>query len=226
MNPISRKGGNKFLIFSLFLFALACIIFLSPLKNELTPKKFKQLADRLSGLPLFPLLYGAATAIGTWLMLPSFAFIVAAGLIFSPLPGIAVTWPAVTAGALLAFISGRTFLHDFIQRHIHRVRVLSRLNESTKHNGFLFSLIARLILIVPWNIFNYAASLTSVSWKSYTAGTALGILPAIIVMSLLGSAVKRARKQPEALIIPITCNIIIMISAILVKRKLWKNTRQ
>ena len=217
----ARTGhALKFLLFTAVLAAVVLVIFLTPLKDELAPERLKAFADRLSSARLFPLLYFLITAAGVSIMLPAFAFVAGAGLIFGPVQGALLMWPAVTAGALLAFLCGRSFLHDFVQRHIHRMKLLDKLNRSTHENGFLFSLIARLILIVPWNVFNYAASLTSVRWKDYALGTAIGILPEIVVMSMLGSAIKNADQKPHGLIIPVLCNIFIMAIAIIIKRKM------
>lgn len=216
-----RSGhALRFLIFSAVLAVVVLAVLLTPLKDELAPERLKDLADRLSSGKLFPLLYFLLTAAGVSIMLPAFAFVAGAGLIFGPVRGALLMWPAVTTGALIAFFCGRSFLHGFIQRHIHKMKLLDRLNKSTHENGFLFSLIARLILIVPWNIFNYAASLTSIRWKDYALGTAIGILPEIVVMSMLGSAIKNAGKKPQGLIIPIVCNIAIMSIALIIKRKM------
>ena len=222
MDKLQKKHTMKFILFTAILAGLLLVIFLTPLKKELNPERLKIMADHLSSSRAFPVLYFLIIALGVGLMLPAFAFVAGAGLIFGPVQGALISWPAVTAGALLAFACGRSFLHSFIHRHMHRMRLLNRLNRTTHENGFLFSLIARLILIVPWNVFNYAASLTSVSWKNYAAGTAIGILPEIVVMSMLGNAVKNAGKNPESLIIPLACNILIMTAAIIIRKKMKK----
>ena len=56
----------------------------------------------------------------------------------------------------------------------------------SQDNGALALLIARCIPIVPFFALNYAAGLSGMKWSTYNAVTAIGILPAILTLSIAG----------------------------------------
>lgn len=217
MPPAAHR--RRFLLFSLFLAGMGALFFLTPLRRELTPEKLHALALSLRGAPLLPVLYAPLLALAIAAVLPAFPFVIASGLVFGPLPGMALSLLGVAGGTLLAFASGRSFLHGFVQRHIRRSPRLTRLDALTHRNGFLFTLLARLVIIVPWNLFNYAASLTSIRFRDYAAGTLIGILPEIAVMCLLGDALANLDKNPQGIILPLSLNLVILAIAWLVKRR-------
>jgi hypothetical protein len=57
-----------------------------------------------------------------------------------------------------------------VQRHISRSPRLARLDALTQERLPLFALLARLVIVVPWNLFNYAASLTSIRFQRLCGG--------------------------------------------------------
>jgi uncharacterized membrane protein YdjX (TVP38/TMEM64 family) len=47
-------------------------------------------------------------------------------------------------------------------------------------------LLSRFVPVISFNLINYAAGLTAISWWTFTWATALGILPLTFLMVLLG----------------------------------------
>lgn len=47
-------------------------------------------------------------------------------------------------------------------------------------------LIGRLIPVIAFNLINYAAALTGISWWTFLWATGIGILPLTILLSVLG----------------------------------------
>ena len=50
-------------------------------------------------------------------------------------------------------------------------------------------LLSRLIPVVAFNLINYAAGLTQISWFTFTWATGIGILPLVIVLSVAGESI-------------------------------------
>ena len=54
-------------------------------------------------------------------------------------------------------------------------------------NGFLASLVVRLVPFAPFVVVNMAAGVTPIGALDFAAGTAIGILPKIVLTSLAGT---------------------------------------
>ena len=57
----------------------------------------------------------------------------------------------------------------------------------------------RLIPIMPYGLVNFAAGLTSVSFKDYVLGTTLGTVPSVLPFVLLGSSGLKALRTGDVL---------------------------
>jgi uncharacterized membrane protein YdjX (TVP38/TMEM64 family) len=112
---------------------------------------------------------------------PSEFIAVANGMVFGFAKGVAVTWIGAMAGAVLAF---------GLVRFLGRPLVLKKLSEKQEHRleewmdlrGTDALLIGRLIPAISFNLMNYGAGLSPVSWWTFLWTTGLGILPLTILM--------------------------------------------
>jgi SNARE associated Golgi protein len=62
-----------------------------------------------------------------------------------------------------------------------------RMSLWSQHRGAAVLLVARLIPMIAFNLINYVAALTEMSWWSFLWATGLGILPLVILPSVLGN---------------------------------------
>lgn len=119
---------------------------------------------------------------------PAEILAVANGMIFGPLWGTIVTWVGAMLGASLAFavarLLGRPFVETLMtERHHH---VLEAWNE---RRSVVALLLSRLIPVISFNLINFAAGLSKVSWWTFIWTTGLGILPICIVAVLVGAGI-------------------------------------
>lgn len=135
---------------------------------------------------LGPVAFVLAYAALTVLLVPAAAASVVAGVLFGPVWGTVLTLIGATAGATGAFA---------LARHGGRERARRRFGDRVERvdgwlagRGFGAVLVARLMPIVPFNAFNYAAGLTSIRTRDYVLGTAIGIVPGTIAFVALGDA--------------------------------------
>jgi uncharacterized membrane protein YdjX (TVP38/TMEM64 family) len=88
-------------------------------------------------------------------------------------------------GAYLAFGLARWLGRPFVLAMVgerHRV-VVDRWAAEQGGPALLFS---RFLPVISFNLINYAAGLTTISWWTFTWATALGILPLTCLMVLMG----------------------------------------
>jgi len=72
-------------------------------------------------------------------------------------------------------------------------------------NGFIASLIVRLVPSAPFIVVNMAAGVTPMRFSHFLAGTAIGIIPKIALTAFAGNSIVQAMKgggyQPFILLI-------------------------
>lgn len=124
----------------------------------------------------------------SFLPFPSELITLANGMVFGPLWGSVVTWIGAMLGAVSTFglvrLLGRPFVHRMLsENQLHR---LSRWSSS---RGGVALLIARLVPVIAFNLLNYAAALTEISWWSFIWATGLGILPLTIALNVFGAGI-------------------------------------
>lgn len=145
-----------------------------------------QIAETIRGLGP----WGVAASIGLMILhsfvpFPAEILGVANGLVYGTLAGTAVTWSGAMLGAYLSFGLARLLGRPFVQRIVSE-RTLESMDRWTEREGGLTLLICRLIPLIAFNVINYAAGLTRVSWWTFTWSTGLGILPVTVLMAALG----------------------------------------
>lgn len=133
------------------------------------------------GLIAFAALYAAVTLVPV----PKAVFSLAAGALFGIAPGLAAVMVGAVTGSVLAFGIGRVLGRDAV-RAVRGDR-MRRLESLLTPRGLVAVLVARLIPVVPFTAFNYAAGATPVLLRDYLVGTVLGILPGTTAYVALGA---------------------------------------
>jgi uncharacterized membrane protein YdjX (TVP38/TMEM64 family) len=114
---------------------------------------------------------------------------IAAGMCFGAVWGTILTWIGAMVGALLAFgLSrklGRPFVADLLAP-----KQMARIDNWSSATGISALIVVRLIPVIAFNLVNYAAGITRVSWWRFTWTTALGILPMTVLMAVLGEQMR------------------------------------
>jgi uncharacterized membrane protein YdjX (TVP38/TMEM64 family) len=122
--------------------------------------------------------------------LPGSILTVAAGLLFGLPFGVALTSAASTLGACAAFAVGRFAARGWVAQRVATRPRFHALVAAAGSRGFLFVLLARLSPLVPYNLLNYALSVTSVRFRDYVLATWLGMLPITVLYVYTGSIAK------------------------------------
>lgn len=119
---------------------------------------------------------------------PAEILAMANGMVYGPLWGTVITWTGAMLGAYLAFGLARWLGQPFVLAMVgerHRVVV----ERWTAEQGGPTLLFSRLVPVISFNLINYAAGLTTISWWTFTWATALGIVPLTFLMVLMGDRI-------------------------------------
>lgn len=167
----------------LVLAALAAATFLLPVKDWTIQLAEWARGTGAIGVTVFVLAYIVSTVLG----LPGSILTLAAGFAYGPVWGLAIASPASVAGATCAFLLGRTLLHDWALRRVGASARLRAIDAAVARNGFKLVFLLRLSPLFPFNVLNYALSLSRVSLVNYVAASFLGMLPGTALYVYLGS---------------------------------------
>ena len=121
---------------------------------------------------------------------PQFVLIAAAVVSFGPWTGFAYSWIGTLVSALIGFGLGRWWGAGAL-RPVTGPKV-SQFMDMIGRNGFLASLIVRLVPSAPFIVVNMAAGVTPMRLRDFAAGTAIGIVPKIALTAFSGAAVLQA----------------------------------
>jgi uncharacterized membrane protein YdjX (TVP38/TMEM64 family) len=157
------------------------------------------LAERVRGAGLpGVILFVAAYVVATVVLLPGSLLTLAAGFAYGPAWGVAVASPASIAGATAAFLLGRTLLHDWATRRVSKSAHLRAISRAVEHEAFKIVFLTRLSPLIPFDVLNYAFSLTKVRLRTYVAASAIGMLPGTVLYVYLGSLAPTAAQLSSA----------------------------
>ena len=105
--------------------------------------------------------------------------------------GTIYAWSGAMSGAILAFVLARTLGHEAIQSLLPGNYEDRLINWSVTRTANAM-LLARFIPLIAFNLINYVAGLTRISWWTFIWTTSIGILPLTILFVYLGEQMRGA----------------------------------
>ena len=134
--------------------------------------------------------WGVFAAIGlmivhSFIPFPAEFVAIANGMIYGTLWGTIITWVGAMLGAFLSFGLTRMLGRPFVKKMLSNNR-LQTVDDWVAHHGGKTLLLSRFIPVISFNLINYAAGLTRLSWWTFAWATGLGILPLTTIMVIMG----------------------------------------
>jgi len=183
--PAVAEGGKKTgLKLALFLVILAAIFGGAKyfgLAEYLTAEKVEALLDSMGIWA--PIAFIAMYGVGMLLGLPGTIFTVAGGLAFGKWYGTFYNVIGASLGASGAFWMARLLASEAVKRKFSGQKWFRKFDKGLRENGLYYMLFVRLVPVFPFNGINFGAGLTSISFRHYFIGTAVGIVPATFVFT-------------------------------------------
>ncbi|MBC6477185.1 MAG: TVP38/TMEM64 family protein [Hormoscilla sp. GM7CHS1pb] len=149
-----------------------------------------------------PIIYIVLYTIATLFVLPSTPLNMSGGAIFGFWLGTLWTLIAAVMAAVIAFVFTRTVGREFIANKL--AGRWEQIDIEVAQGGLFYIFAIRLQAIIPYAIVNFAAGLTSISFRDYLLGTILGTVPGILPFVMMGSGLQSLQRG----------NIVPLISAL------------
>ncbi|MFZ5670175.1 MAG: TVP38/TMEM64 family protein [Pseudomonadota bacterium] len=172
---------------SFLLFGGVGVIFLfaAPLLGLDGERAVERWLGAAHGAWALPMAVGAF-AVLAFIGVPQFVLIAAAVVAFGPWTGLAYSWIGTVVSSSIGFWLGRWFggrlIRDVASEGVARfMRLIGR-------NGFMASLIVRLVPAAPFIVVNMAAGVAPMRFRDFLGGTAIGIVPKIALTAFAGNS--------------------------------------
>jgi phosphatidylserine/phosphatidylglycerophosphate/cardiolipin synthase-like enzyme/uncharacterized membrane protein YdjX (TVP38/TMEM64 family) len=196
--PRSRRSAlAKLALAALALIALTLAWQLTPLADLTGLERVRETLASFSHTPYGGLAVIGIFVIGGLVAFPLTVLIAATAAVLGPELGILYAAAGSMASALVTFaigaLLGRGTLREVLGPRLDRVR------RRIAKRGVLAIAAVRLVPIAPFTLVNLVAGASEIRTLDYVLGTALGLAPGMIVLSLLGGQVFQILTAPTFL---------------------------
>ena len=141
----------------------------------------------LASTPVWlPLVIIGLMILHTLVPVPAEFLALAAGMALGPLWGFVTIWVGALLGAYLGFLLARSFGQPVLRLLVNPAR-LERSQHWLQQIDIPILLAVRLLPVISFNLVNFALGLTTISWWQFSWTTAIGIIPATILMVTFGA---------------------------------------
>jgi phosphatidylserine/phosphatidylglycerophosphate/cardiolipin synthase-like enzyme/uncharacterized membrane protein YdjX (TVP38/TMEM64 family) len=155
--------------------------------------------------------WGPAVSVGLFLLLGFVAFpvnvlILGTAAAFGTWPGLAYAAVGAMASAAATYWAGRKLGPNLLRRVLGPR--INRVSQSVNRNGILAVTTIRLLPVAPFTLVNLVAGAMRIRFLDYMVGTALGLMPGIALLSLVGEGVSRILENPTPRNIGMLCLVL------------------
>jgi phosphatidylserine/phosphatidylglycerophosphate/cardiolipin synthase-like enzyme/uncharacterized membrane protein YdjX (TVP38/TMEM64 family) len=186
-----------------------------PLSEWLSMDALVSWAFHLRDLPLAPALVLGVYVVGGVVMVPLTLLVAATAIVFTPYTALAYAFGGSLLSALATFCLGRILGRQTVQRLAG-----DRLNGVSKRlarHGIINMAIIRNLPVAPFSVVNAVAGASHLKLTDYLVGTAVGMTPGIVGLTVLSDRLRDALRDPD----PVNFAILAGVALALVGLGLW-----
>ena len=143
--------------------------------------------------------------------IPAFLITAANGMVFGSFLGALISWIGALMGALTSFYIARLFKKVALRKIVRNQKAAEFIIHAGEKRGFYVILLSRLLPFISFDIISYMAGLSGISPWAFILGTALGMLPATIVYTVIGHEIPAMEKNFPILLTYTTVFIFILV---------------
>ncbi len=171
-------AATKAAILALFLLLAVIVLRHTGAAVQVSKQGIQALVSRFGVLA--PVVHVIVFALGTTLLIPATVFVLIGAVVFGKVLGTIYNLVGATGGAALSFLVSRYLGRDFAARMLRGK--LQRLDAKAEQHGCILIAYLRLAY-VPFAPLNYAAGLTRMRFWDYLLGSALGMIPGLLLFT-------------------------------------------
>ncbi len=194
-----KQIGNEIFMTGVFLalvVLLAASWYWTPLRNFVDPKELAENVASVKSGPLSLLIVTGSYLAGSLVLFPITILMLATIFLYGPIFGFGYSLIGSVAAAAFTYWIGRLLARNRV-REIAGNK-LNRISKLIAKKGLLTIIFVRMLPIAPFSIVNIVAGASRIRFLDFILGTAIGMLPGLLGMTLFGNSLKSAIKRPDA----------------------------
>jgi phosphatidylserine/phosphatidylglycerophosphate/cardiolipin synthase-like enzyme/uncharacterized membrane protein YdjX (TVP38/TMEM64 family) len=180
----------------------------TPLADVISPEKMAPRLDAVAGEPWAPFALLAAFVVGGFVVFPVTILIALTALAFGPLQGFAYALAGVLLSAGATYHAGRKVRRRWL-RSLMGARI-DRVSRRLAKQGIVSVFILRLVPVAPFTFINLIAGAARIRFRDYLIGTVLGMVPGIVIMTMLGDRLRELWENPSGTAILLVGAVILL----------------
>lgn len=193
------RAANRVAMFVLMVLVLGGLAFAwrhTPLREWADFRQLLTLVEHVRDMPLAPLAMLAAFIVGGLAMFPVTVLIVVTLVVFGPLYGGALAWGGAVLSTAAGYTAGRLLGRNAVRR-IGGQR-LNRLSQQVRQHGVLAMVVLRMVPVAPFTLVNLVVGASHIRLRDCLLGTAIGLLPGIVITASLVDRIHAVAVDPGA----------------------------
>jgi len=159
------------------------------------PERMIAALDTIAERPWAPAAVIILYVLGGLIVFPVSVLIVATVAVFGGWTGALLAGAGALASAVVTYLIGRTLGAGVIRRFIGPR--INRIRRGLASQGILTVATVRLVPVAPFTFVNLVAGAAGLRFVDYLVGTAIGLLPGLIVLTALGRQIVEMVSQPS-----------------------------
>lgn len=167
----------------------------SPLREWVNVETLTGFAAAFEQAQAAPLLTLAIFVIAGLVVFPLTVLIVVCVLVFGPLYGFLYSWLGALLSAMSTFALGHLLGRNTVRRFAGKK--LGELNRRLAQRGVLTIIVVRIIPFSPFTITNMIAGASHIRFRDFVIGSAIGLLPGLIAISLFTDRLAATIQKPD-----------------------------
>lgn len=193
--PESRKRHLlKAAVVLLILLGMAAAWRWTPLSDWIDLERMVSWARSMEGSAFLGAAVVGAYILGGLMMAPVVLLIGATAMVFSPLEATLYALAGCVSSAVVTYGIGARLGKRFIRKVAGRK--INRLGRILAKQGLITVAIVRNLPVAPFTVVNLVAGASHIRFKDYLLGTALGMAPGILAVSVFADRLVLAVKDP------------------------------
>ncbi len=202
-----------------FLFGLAAAWRWSPLAQWITTENMAAWAGDIRSHPMsFPIVMAVYVAAG-FLMVPITLLVGVTAMVYDPVWAVLYAFSGCLLSALATFLTGAGVGKQMVRKVAGKK--LNHISRQMAKKGILTVAVIRNIPVAPFTIINLIAGASHIRLKDYLLGTALGMTPGILAITIFADRLLHTIMHPDW----INALIAAALAAALVAGNLWVTKR-
>lgn len=185
----------------------------TPLREWADFRALLAVVERLDDMPMAPLAMMGVYLAGAVTMLPVTVLILVTVVVFGPVYGAPLALCGTMVSTCAGYLAGRVLGRNTVRRF--GGRRLNRVSHQLGRHGILAMVVLRLVPLAPFSLVNLVVGASRISLRDSLVGTALGMLPFILISAALVDRVAAAARQPGLLTFGLLALVLLLPASLL-----------